>query len=206
MKCFAIKSGNEYIDDTPTAIKYSYYYGVCLNIVDDVYEAKHYKNKSTPKIWIKKTLPKLIIEYKNIIKNYQEQLKVNKSGYFVNNLKNKKDKIKGYINWVNNAKVVELDIEKPNFSSELKLRFNKYYNENHSSNMKLNKVSNNRYICKSCGVVLKNIPFYEVDISSPIRICVTCLYIRAEAIKEAFESMPKDFRENFVNELLLGSL
>jgi hypothetical protein len=113
---------------------------------------------------------------------------------------------KEILDWLNNAQVVELDIETPNFPSDLKIRFSRWRGDDHSSRMSLKKVSHSKYCCKSCGVILKNIPFYDLPEGNSTKICVACLYLRLDGIKAAFEGMPEEFRTRLTNELILGSM
>jgi len=205
MKCYAIKSGNEYIKDVPRPISNSYYHGAEIEVVDADDEAKHYKNKSAPKAWIKKNLANMV-DYIAIAKKNIAETKSNQHhSYYVKSYKDALDKCNRIKKWIENAVVVELDLEKPNFPCDLKLRFNRWYG-NKGSNMKLNKETHSRYCCKSCGVILKNIPYYELPEGNSTKICVACLYLRQEAIKIAFEGLPEDFRTQFTNELILGSM
>jgi len=198
MKCYAIKSGNEFIKDVPRPISNSYY-NIKIEVVECDDEAKHYKNKSAPKQWIKKNLATMANNIE-VDKNNLKEARYYKPSFKDNIYKN------SYIHkWIDNAVVVELDMEKPNFPSDLKLRFNRY-SGNTGSNMRLRKETHSRYSCKSCGVVLKNIPFYELSEGNTTKVCVACLYIRQEAIKSAFEGLPEDFRTEFTNELILGSM
>lgn len=206
MKCFTIKSGNEYVADVSRVITSSYYDGKEINTVDCIDEAKHYRNSSVPKAWLNKTLFNIKDELLKSKKELKEAKSNNSTSYYIKDYQAKIDKAKKILNWLNKANVIKLDIEVPNFASDLKLRWNRWRKNDRSSKMQLCKQTHSRYYCKACGVVLKNIPYYELPLGNSTKVCVACLYLRLEAIKTAFEGMPEDFRTSFINELVLGSL
>ena len=209
MKCFTIKSGNDYVADVPRIITSSYYLGIKIQTVDDVDSAKHFKSIYPAKAWIKKaevTITEKIKDYKARIKQCISTN--NHNQWYVTSYRKTLKELKVLVEWIKIAQAIEIDVETPNFPCDLKLRFNNWRRQNadHASKMTLGKVSHSRYSCKACGVILKNIPFYELTEGNSTKICIACLYLRLDAIKTAFEGMPEDFRTGFINELVLGSL
>ena len=203
MKCYTIKSGKEYVADEAQIISNSYWNGINIKVVDCDDEAKHYKTINTPTAWLKRTLPKL----EHDLEDCKRKLKLEKQSsnkWNVGIYTTQVNKCMHIIKWLENAKVVELDLEKPNFPSDSKITWGKWRND-HSSRMKLMKDTTNLYYCKSCSIKLKNIPYYFID-DGRSRVCIPCLYLRVESIKSAFEGMDKDHRESIINELVLGSL
>jgi len=185
------------------------YNGYDITLVDSIEEAKHFKNKTTPKQWIKNSVQSNDDALKTAQESLADQIagnpKNNANSYYVNRCQNVCASLKKIQKWLKNATVVSADLEAPNFPSHFKLRWNRYQHD-HASIMRLESTTHGRYYCKACGVVLKNIPFYELPNGNSTKICVGCLYLRQESIKKAFESMPEDFRTGFINELIIGGL
>ncbi len=202
MKCFAVKSGDEFTADIPRPIANRYYDGYHLSTVECDDEAKHYKTATQPKTWLRANIQRI----NNTVITTKKELANKSNRWYTNSLQRKIDTGKEVLAWLNAATVVELDLERPNYNTDMKLRWNRWRGDDHASKMKLCKVGHNRYSCKACGVQLKNIPYYDLVDGNSTKICVACLYLRGDAIKAAFEGMPEDFRTTFINELLLGSM
>ena len=207
MKCYAIKSGDEYIADVSRAISESWYKGLQFNTTDDVDSAKHYKAKSAPRNWIRKNAEKYL-------QMHEYQLKRSTNSSVREWDQDRAEKLartsKIIHEWVKDAVVEELDLEEPNFKSDSKVMWNTNYryhkDSDHQSKMKLETVRHSRFTCKACQVKLKNVPFYVLYDCNNLRICVPCMYIRMDAIKNSFESMDEKQRTTIVNELMLGAL
>jgi hypothetical protein len=144
-------------------------------------------------------------------KNYEKKLKqikyyLSKSTYTnVNENSYNWNKMKIF-NWLTNATVVELDVESPNYLSTNKIMWSKWRvrgGTQGQSEMTIQTVTHSRWYCTSCGLRLKNVPFYNVGNS---RVCIPCLHLRLDNIKTVYERMPEDFRTSITNELIIGSL
>jgi hypothetical protein len=210
MKCFTIKSGDEYVADVYRVITNNYWDGHTLMTVGGEEEAKHYKNKSQPKSWIKNSIERMHEQFEEAQANYDEA-KQNQNTWrgYTDSYKRKMTSCKKLLKWLEDAEVVELDLEKPNLDREHKVIFDAWRTRNGTAGkgeMKLQTMGQSRYHCKCCGIKLKNIPFYEFLEGNGYKVCIPCLYIRIDAIKSAFEGMPEDFRNSIVNELILGSM
>lgn len=205
MKCFAITSGTEYIMDRYQPIIQTYWNGFVISTVEDVEEAKHYKNKNIPTKWVDKWLPKAKDEHK-VYKKKLKEATLGKTKYQITRYQENVDKAKIVVDWLTNASVIELDLEHPNFPNRDKIRWDEYRHGDHASVMKLSHSTHSRYTCKACGIKLKNIPYYELPLGNSTKICIPCLHLRVESIKKAYEGMDEDFRESITNELVLGSL
>jgi hypothetical protein len=199
MKCFTIQSGDEYIGDCSRAITHSYYDGLAFNTVYSVDEAKHYKTKAAPKAWIKRTIKDMTPKRDQYDKNVK-----NGSGYFLRRNKQSLIVANKIVEFVNAATVVELDLDEPNFPDKpYKLRWR---SEDHKSHLSCNTVTHGRYACKACGLILKNIPYYELYTGNANKICIVCLKMRTEAIDAAYQALPEDFREAVETEILVSSI
>ena len=200
MKCFAIQSGDEYIGDTSRAISHSYYNGLIFNTVCNIEDAKHYKTKAAPKAWVKRTIKGMTISRDQ----YEYNVQNDSSAYYAK--RNNKSLIVAneIVKFVEAAEVIELDLDEPNFPNEpYKLRWR---SENHKSHLSCNTVSHGRYACKACGLILKNIPYYELYTGNANKICIVCLKMRTEAINAAYESLPENFRDAVETEILVSSI
>ena len=203
MNCFTIKSGKEFIANSPRIIKNSYY---CtkVNTVDYEDEAKHYTTESKAKNWLKNTTKRyasLFVVKTSVFKTYKSP------NYIFREAKRHLAATKLVLDWLQDAHVVEIDVEVPNYNKTTIIEWRKDYRDNelsHASKMKLQYSKPNTY-CKSCGVRLKNIPFYLID-NYAGRICVPCLYLRLDNIKAAYEGMDEDHRQEITNEHILGGL
>lgn len=206
MKCFTIQSGDEYVADVYRPVASVYYKGFEIVTVGGEDEAKHYRNRSQAKSWLKRQL-----------ENMEHEHKKNKADYDLNSgnrwsgprIKNKYESAAQVWNWLDSAEVIQLDLEKPNFDRKFKIVWDKWRLSNGSagkSKLKIEIDTTSRHTCKSCGIKLKNIPYYNLTDGNPVKVCIPCLYIRQDTIKAAFEGMPEDFRTNIVNELILGSM
>jgi len=207
MKCYIIKSGDTYIADVYRAITESWYDGYNFATVDCEDEAKTYEKKATPNAWINTTLKRMRKRFESA----KESVKNNKnttSSWYSGAHKKRHDSSKEIISWLEDAVVIEIDVESPNFlDKDHKIVWDKWRiraGSEGKSNMKLDMVRTSKYTCKSCGLRLKNIPYYQID--NNVRVCVPCLQLRLEAIKSAYEGMPEDFRTSITNELILRSL
>lgn len=208
MKCFTVRFENGFIADEIQPLRKGYD-GFTLLIVKEIDEAKHYKNNTIPNKWIKISLERI----EDAIKTWNTQKRSSKSNtYAYQYIQRGLNTANEFIRLFKGAVVVEADLEHPNFPAELKPRWRRHYwdtnfsEREHKSRMELSCVSHSRFECKSCGVILKHIPFYNLHDGNSTKVCVGCLHIRSEAIKKAFESLPEDFRTSFTNELILGSL
>lgn len=216
MKCFAIKSGEEYIRDGYRAVTSSYYYGTTLQLTEMEDEAKHYKTASPAKSWVKKNLAKYKEEYEyaqdlyiNENAKYQTQKKSSgwASNWEVDRAKKKRDTAQTLVNWLSNAKVIELDIELPNFPSDNKVVWHSWYRDREKkSRMSLKICRTSKYHCKACGVMLKNIPYYEFYEANGMKVCIPCLHLRVDEIVSQYDKMDKKQKDTITNEIILGSI
>mgnify|MGYP003146498728 CR=1 FL=1 len=210
--CYAIQNKEEFIGDNNRPIRCSHWSGRSLLVEHCEENAKHYPKKVTPTNWIKRSI-KMLNDDNDAIDVDVEQHNVKISNQAIGNhyggwlidaaKKRRKSNIKIRA-WLKSAKVVEIDVEQPNYNKDFKLRY-RDSSDTHSSDMKLCTTGNAMRTCRACGVVLKNIPYYEFTRQTG-RVCVGCLFIRQEAIKSAFEGMPQEFQDEFVAELVLGSI
>jgi len=202
MKCYTIQYGNEYVANVPRVIRSSHWYGNEIQTVDCDDEAKHYKTKKIADTWLGRT----IYIQESALFQYKEELKNTTHSYSISRVRSLISKQNKLVSWLKNAKVVELDIETPNFNTKNTIRWSRWRNDNRQSNMSLSMQSHGRYECKACGIILKNIPYYELTAGNPTKICIPCLHLRIESIKSAYEGMDEGIRETITNEILLGSL
>ena len=206
--CYVIQNKEEFIADNNRPIR-SNWKGRSLKVAHCEENAKHYYKKATPTNWIKRSNKSLnddndaidveIEQYnnKNTTSSNYDSWRIDASK------KRQKQNIK-ILAWLKSAKVVEIDVEQPNYEKDFKLRYRDSSNT-HSSDMRLCTTGNSQSTSRACSVVLKNIPYYEFTRQTG-KVCVGCLYIRNEAIKSAFEGMPQEFQDEFVGELVLGSM
>jgi hypothetical protein len=214
MKCFTVKSGDQYIIDRPQVISNSYWDGANILVVEEEDEAKHYKSNSGTKNWLvgaTKRCKKQLQEYENAVAQNQAKQKLNPrhQQYYLRGSITRRDRMQKIVNWLTSAEVVEIDVEFPNHVKTNKLRWIARWrsdNTNHPSNMKMEQHSHSRFHCKACGLKLKNVPFYTMPDGNNTRVCVPCLYLRMDAIKKAYEGMDEDHRESITNEHLLGAI
>tara|TARA_R110002126_G_scaffold128271_1_gene270848 strand:- start:890 stop:1510 length:621 start_codon:yes stop_codon:yes gene_type:complete len=206
MKCFIIKNNEEFISDVTRPIIHEYYDKV-LVVAEDEVDAKHYRKNAIPKNWISKTIKALVAENDRSyadIEQIEQSRKIIHSSWKIDNNNKRILANNKIISWLTKAEVVEIETDSPNFNKDFKLRYGRYDTQSRS-NMKLCKSGNAKSMCRACGVILKNIPYYEFTRQTG-KVCVGCLYIRNDAIKAAFEGMPKDFQDEFISELVLGSM
>ena len=207
MKCYTIKSDDTYVADVYRAITTSWYDGYAMATVDCEDEAKQYKNKTAPKAWIKSTLARM--QRNHLCAETSINTKGNGgSTFYASSHKKRLDSSAKIISWLEDAVIIEIDVESPNFlDKDHKIVWDRWRMQAGSdgkSNMKLGMTRTSKYVCKSCGLRLKNIPYYEID--GNVKVCIPCLQLRIEAIKSAYEGMPEDFRTNITNELILRSM
>lgn len=205
MKCYAIQSGGEFIADVPRPISDSYWNSDIQTVECDD-EAKHYKTKGIPTKWLTKYIGKWDADIKRLQQEIVNAKGTKNQSYYTNSYQTRLDGLEKNTNWVKDAKVVELDMEKPNFPSPIKVMWERWRGDNHKSNMYLSTNTTSRYTCKACGLKLKNVPYYDIPEGNGSRVCIPCLYIRLDAIKTAYEGMDEDFRTTITNELILGGL
>jgi len=208
MKCFIIKSGEEYIADGTRAISRSYYNGRTLNTTPHMDEAKHYNSPSVAKSWLKKTIHTISDDLESGQNELQESKSHNPTGRswtmqrIDDNIKNNEITLK----WLQKATVESVEVETPNYSKKYKITWDKWrkHLENHGKgrmSIEISKVA--KYSCISCGIRLKDIPYYNIDKS---RVCIPCLHLRHDAIEAAFLGMDEEFRNDITNELILANL
>tara|TARA_R110000822_G_scaffold25990_7_gene78644 strand:+ start:850 stop:1497 length:648 start_codon:yes stop_codon:yes gene_type:complete len=212
--CYVIQSKEEFIGDNSRPIRTSNWKGRSLTVADCEENAKHYAKKAIPTNWIKRSNKSLNddndaigveIEQYNNNKNNKN---TNSGNYYdswrIDAAKNRRKQNIKILTWLKSAKVVEIGVEQPNYEKDFKLRY-RDSGDTHSSDMKLCTTGSAQSTCRACRVVLKNIPYYEFTRQTG-KVCVACLFIRQEAIKSAFEGMPQEFQDEFVGELVLGSM
>jgi hypothetical protein len=202
MKCFTVKIGDSrFIKDVPRVIVNSWN-SKGISTVSDTEEAKHYKSKGQANAWLKSAVKSAV---KTRLKKEKELDKIGDSQrWWKDSLKKDVKFYKELKVELGNAFIVELDIEIPNFYSKDGIKFDK--NRQWYQGMNLYVDTTSRYHCKSCGVKLKNIPYYMITNSNQTKICVGCLSLREENIKKAFDGMDEDHRNELVSELVLGQI
>lgn len=209
MKCYVIHSQGDYVaDGYRTITTKGWHGGLILNTTTDADSAKHYKSKTQPKVWLASTEKAMQKRYDDNKAEYAKQA-TKGNPYFTKTFKKNYESARDILNWILSASVIEVDVEFPSFDTKYKIMWDKWRahrGDAGKSRMKLSIDTRSRHICKSCGLKLKNIPYYELVEGNPTKICIPCLYIRMDAIRSAFEGMPEDFRTNIVNELILGSM
>jgi len=210
MKCYVIKSGNTYIANYPRVLQYSYWRGVDIRTTIHEDEVKHYRSRSQASGWVKKTLDKLTKDNQKAREDYEKYYDPrNMYHYRSQNAKNRYESIDKIMRWLENSTVDQIDVEKPSFIKKVAIRWCQYrihHKTQAQGLMKIDKVTHGRWYCKSCGLQLKNIPFYNLYESTPTRVCIPCLQLRLDNIKSAYESMDEDVRTEITNELMLGSM
>lgn len=213
MKCYAIKSDKLYIKDVPRPITTGWR-DTILATTEDIDEAKHYRNHAIPSKWIKNAMGNIL----NKISNYQKSIKALKTSQIGQTNSNNTNYISYQINhnikrcdeyidaetFLSKCSVIEIDVATPNFPSKYKISW--CHHVNYCTGMALKQVTTSRYVCKSCGIKLKNIPYYDLPVGNSTKICVPCLHLRIDSIKKAYEGMDEDFRTKITNEILLRKL
>jgi len=205
MKCFTVKVGdNSYIDNVSRVIPNGYYArNEIIRLTNNENDAKHYKTKGQASGWLKTSIKKCEGRREEYTKNLKKEL----AGYYQTILKEKLDGVNDLIKRLTqDSRVVELDVEIPNFYDKNGLKFNEWYRKYNRGGMELRCDNTSKYHCKVCGVKLKNIPYYIIPNSNNFRIGVCCLYLRKDNIISAFESMPKSLQNDIIAELTIGSL
>ncbi|MCP3685948.1 MAG: hypothetical protein GY861_25155 [bacterium] len=218
MKCYAIKSGEEFIEDGYKAISTSYYSGASLKITDCDDDAKHYKSATPAKAWVRKYLKSYTADVPMLEAVYEEKLKEHNfqkggnrnyygNGWALNQAKGKYESAVKILSWLQKAEVVELELDEPNFPSDLKVTWNAWYaKQDKKVRMLARKDSKARTYCKSCGVTLKNVPYFEFPEANSMKVCVCCLKLKVDEINSTFERMDVKHREKITNELILGGI
>jgi len=210
MQCYAIKSGTEYLADVNRPVSCNYDEGPMVSAVNDLDDAKHYTNKSQAKSWIKRTIAsmnKIIDDIDNIFKHDKMNPRPYHNAYRTNHLNRKKDTATIVRAWLQVAVIEPVDIEHPSYTKDKRIAWDKWRVTNNTQGKSKMHIETNtvaRHSCRSCGLKLKNIPYYEID--DRIRVCIPCLYIRQSSINAAFESMDTELRESITTELILGNL
>ena len=174
MKCFTVKIGDSrYIANVSRVIKNGWYSrrNGTVETVKCEDDAKHYKTKGQASTWIKsnrtryeKQLPDLVQRVKDAKGNqwnvhyYQEDV----------------DRVKEILKHLDDARVVELDIDYPNFYNKDAIKFDEYQSKYGGMDLRVDSTA--KRICKCCGVKMKNIPYFEFRNSNSFRVCALFTY------------------------------
>jgi hypothetical protein len=212
MKCYVINLGEYgYIKDVPKVILRRPWSCV-IKSTKDIDEAKHYKTDKLASSWVSKSL----ITLQDDLNKYTtkgEEWSLEKRNQLYHTSYNPFTRVIGettsVISILSNAKVIEVDVAVPSFNNKFKFRYDVHRERQGTAGKGLTQLcirTDGRYSCKCCGVKLKKIPFYDFYVEKTAKICIPCLYIRQEGIKNAFESMDEEFRTELQNELIIRSL
>ena len=205
MKCYTVKIGDSrFIANVPRVITSGGWYSEGgVKTVTNENDAKHYKGRGQANAWINQNRKRYEGE-DGQIEHLKQQIKENPSHWNVRYWQRTIDRLEKLLNDLGDARVIELDIEYPNFYDRNAIKFCEHQRK--WGGMELHTDSTAKRTCKCCGVKMKNIPYFEFKNSNSFRVCVPCLNMRIDAIKQAYEGMDENFREEVTNEIILGNL
>ena len=206
MKAFTISCGDRFLKDKHSPMSLGGYYNNGLSLTDDIDDTKNWKTRSAAGQWLKKAHSRCDVRLAELLEDAKkyEAVAPLQQGYrnwsHNRNIEKTKDVTECKEN-LNDCKVIEIDIERPNFTCSTKPK----YRFAGTGGMPITTVHISKHTCDLCGVILKNIPFTTIG-HKQIKVCVPCLKLRQESIDAAFDSMDEDIRTELTNNYLLNNI